>query len=86
MSVELFFNNKKFNVKKGSSLFDYAESFGIRVPTSCQKQGKCKECLVEIIEGMECLSEPVQKESHLNGNFRLSCRTKIIADSGVIRC
>jgi uncharacterized 2Fe-2S/4Fe-4S cluster protein (DUF4445 family) len=86
MSVELYFNNQKFNVEKGSSLFDYAESFGIRVPTSCQKQGKCKECLVEILEGMEYLSEPVQKESHLNGNFRLSCRTNIIADSGTIRC
>lgn len=86
MSVELHFNNQQFKVSKGSSLFEYAESFGIRVPTSCQKQGKCKECLVEITEGMEYLSEPVQKESHLNGNFRLSCRTKIIADSGIIRC
>ena len=86
MSVELYFNNHKFSVAKGSSLFEYAESFGIRVPTSCQKQGKCKECLVEITDGMEYLSEPVQKESHLNGNFRLSCRTKIIADSGIVRC
>lgn len=86
MSVELFFNNHKFNVVKGSSLFEYAESFGFRVPTSCQKQGKCKECLVEITEGMEYLSEPVRKESHLSGNFRLSCRTKIIADSGIVRC
>ena len=86
MSVELYFNNQKFNVNKGSSLFEYAESFGIRVPTSCQKQGKCKECLVEIMEGIEYLSEPVQKESHLNDNFRLSCRTKIIADSGIVRC
>jgi uncharacterized 2Fe-2S/4Fe-4S cluster protein (DUF4445 family) len=86
MSVELHFNNQQFNVSKGSSLFEYAESFGIRVPTSCQKQGKCKECMVEVTEGMEYLSEPVQKEAHLKGNFRLSCRTKIIADSGVIRC
>ena len=29
-----------------------------RVPTSCQKQGKCKECMVEVTEGMECLSAP----------------------------
>jgi uncharacterized 2Fe-2S/4Fe-4S cluster protein (DUF4445 family) len=42
--------------------------------------------MVEVTEGMEYLSEPVQKESHLNGNFRLSCRTKIIADSGTIQC
>ena len=86
MSLELHFNNQQFNVEKGSSLFEYAESFGIRVPTSCEKQGKCKECLVEVIEGMEFLSKPVQKEAHLQGNFRLSCRTKIIADSGIIRC
>ncbi len=86
MSVELHFNNQQFNVEKGSSLFEYAESFGIRVPTSCEKQGKCKECLVEVIEGMEYLSKPVQKEAHLQGNFRLSCRTKIIADSGIVRC
>jgi uncharacterized 2Fe-2S/4Fe-4S cluster protein (DUF4445 family) len=86
MSVELHFNNQQFNVIKGSSLFEYAESFGIRVPTSCEKQGKCKECLVEVVEGMEYLSKPVPKEAHLQGNFRLSCRTKIIADSGIIRC
>ena len=42
---------------------------------------------------MEYLSEPVQKEAHLKSstvsgknNFRLSCRTRIIADSGIIRC
>ena len=86
MSIDLHFNNQQFNVEKGSSLFEYAESFGIHVPTSCEKQGKCKECLVEIIEGMECLSKPVHKEAHLQGNFRLSCRTKIIADSGIVRC
>ena len=86
MSVELHFNNKQFKVEKGSSLFEYAESFGIRVPTTCQKQGKCKECMIEVTEGMDYLSEPVQKESHLSGNFRLSCRTKIISDSGIIRC
>lgn len=86
MSVELHFNNKKYTISPGSSLFEYAESFGIRVPTSCQKQGKCKECLVEVIEGMGLLSDPDEKESHLKGNFRLSCRAKVISDSGVIKC
>ncbi len=93
MSVELHFNNERFDVEKGHSLFEYAELVGIRVPTSCVKQGKCKECLVEITEGMECLSQPTYKEAHLRGtlalpdnNFRLSCQTKIIADSGVVRC
>ncbi len=86
MSVELHFNNLHANVAPGSSLFEYAESFGIRVPTSCLKQGKCKECLIEVTEGMECLSEKVSQEDHLRDNFRLSCRTQIIAGSGVVRC
>lgn len=86
MSVELHFNNEHASVAPGSSLFEYAESLGIRVPTSCFKQGKCKECLVEIVAGMACLSAPVTQEEHLREDFRLSCRTRIVADSGVVRC
>ena len=94
MSVTVHFNNHEIKAEKDSSLFKIAGSAGIRVPTSCITQGKCKECLVEITEGMECISEPTSKESHLShkltpsgkGNFRLSCQARIIADSGVIRC
>src|SRR5208282_686967 len=86
MRVELHFNGQRTGVTPGSSLFDYAESLGVHVPTSCRKQGKCKECVVEIVEGMECLSPPVPAEKHLQGRFRLSCSCKIIADSGVVRC
>ena len=85
-SVELHFNNQQTNVKPGLSLFEYAEALGIRVPTSCHKQGKCRECLVEIKEGMQCLSDPAPQEEHLNDGFRLSCRCRIIADAGVVRC
>ena len=86
MSVELHFNGLRTSVMPGSSLFDYAESLGVHVPTSCRKQGKCKECVVEVVEGMECLSPPVPAEKHLQGRFRLSCSCKIITDSGVVRC
>src|ERR1039458_1449397 len=86
MSVELHFNGQRTSVKPGSSLFDYAETLGINVPTSCQKNGKCKECVVEVVEGMERLSKPVPAEKHLRDNFRLSCSCKIISDSGVVRC
>ena len=86
MSVELHFNNQRQDVAPGSSLFDYAESLGIKVPTSCRKQGKCKECVVEVIEGMDCLSARVPAEKHLKGNFRLSCSCRIVQDSGVVRC
>ena len=94
MSVTVHFNKHEIKAEKKSSLFEIAVSAGIRVPTSCITQGKCKECLVEISEGMKYLSEPTSKESHLSrkftpsgkGNFRLSCQTRIISDSGVIRC
>ncbi len=86
MSAELYFNNIKSIVSPGSQLHEYSESMGIRVPTSCNRQGKCKECIVEVTEGMELLSSPTEKESHLKDNFRLSCQCKIITDSGVIRC
>jgi uncharacterized 2Fe-2S/4Fe-4S cluster protein (DUF4445 family) len=86
MSVELHFNNEKTSVASGSSLFEYAESMGIYVPTSCVKQGTCKECMVEIAEGMENLSARSPAESHLQETFRLSCQCRIIKDSGVVRC
>ncbi len=86
MTVELHFNNQRSDVTPGSSLFDYAESLGLKVPTSCRKQGKCKECVVEITEGLECLSDPAPQENHLKGNFRLSCCCKIVAGAGIVRC
>jgi uncharacterized 2Fe-2S/4Fe-4S cluster protein (DUF4445 family) len=86
MSVELHFNQQTSHVPPGISLFDCAESLGIKVPTSCRKQGKCKECLVEVSTGMEILSPKSPEEIHLKQNFRLSCRCKIAADSGVVRC
>ena len=86
MSVEVHFNNQRRDVAPGVSLFDYAESLGINVPTSCRKNGKCKECVVEVTEGMDCLSARVPAEKHLKGNFRLSCSCRLIKDSGVVRC
>jgi uncharacterized 2Fe-2S/4Fe-4S cluster protein (DUF4445 family) len=70
----------------GLSLFTCAETLGIPVPTSCKKQGKCKECVVEVAEGMACLTAPGPEEKHLKGNFRLSCCARIAAEQGTVRC
>ncbi|HTO02721.1 MAG TPA: 2Fe-2S iron-sulfur cluster binding domain-containing protein, partial [Opitutus sp.] len=80
MSVKLHFNGQTTDATKGVSLFTHAEDLGISVPTSCKKNGKCKECVVEVIEGMECLSQPGPEERHLKGSFRLSCCSKITTD------
>ena len=68
----------------GATLFDCAESLGISVPTSCVKQGKCRECLVEIEAGSENLTPPASQELHLQGRFRLACRT-IMVSAGEVR-
>ncbi|MGA2747458.1 MAG: ASKHA domain-containing protein [Verrucomicrobiota bacterium] len=86
MSVELHFNDRQTEAAPGASLFDCAEALGIKVPTSCRKQGKCKECLVEVTGGHQCLSPKTPEEGHLKDNFRLSCRCRIAAQSGAVRC
>ena len=59
---------------------------GVRVPTSCVAQGKCKECIVEVTSGMELLAPPTVHERHLQGAFRLSCQCRLVAESGAIEC
>ena len=86
MSIELHFNGLTTTAEAGSSLFTCAEALGIPVPTSCNKQGKCKECVVEVVEGMGCLSALTPPEKHLKGAFRLSCCARINQDEGLIRC
>ena len=86
MGVTLTINGKSIQATAGLSLFDHAEAMGIDVPTSCRKQGKCKECMVEVVEGMENLSAITEAEQHLKGNFRLSCQTYVTAQSGRVRC
>ncbi|HXT11422.1 MAG TPA: ASKHA domain-containing protein [Candidatus Angelobacter sp.] len=84
--MQLHFNLRQQDFATGLSLFDCAELMGIKVPTSCRKQGKCKECLVEVTEGMELLSPRTPEEAHLSQNFRLSCRCKIASETGLVRC
>lgn len=86
MSLEFHINGKQSPVARGATLFDCAEALGVKVPTSCHKNGKCRECLVEISEGMDLLSPRTPEEAHLKEQFRLSCRCKIAADAGVVRC
>jgi uncharacterized 2Fe-2S/4Fe-4S cluster protein (DUF4445 family) len=86
LSIDLTVNDRRMRAESGLTLFECAEELGVRVPTSCTKQGKCRECLVEITAGMERLSQKTREESHLPDNFRLSCRSTIIADSGSIIC
>ncbi len=86
MPLILDINGESLAAQPGRSLFEHAELLGVEVPTSCRKQGKCKECMLEIAAGMEALSPPSAPEAHLRGNFRLACQTYPAAASGRVRC
>ena len=86
MTATLTINGQTTEAAADRSLFDHAESLGIDVPTSCRKQGKCKECMVEVVEGVDALSPLTEAEQHLKGKFRLSCQTFITAAFGHVRC
>lgn len=86
MAVTLTINGQTLEAAAGLSLFDQAEALGIDVPTSCRKQGKCKECMVEVVQGMDSLSPRTEPERHLKGDFRLSCQTNVTGESGHVRC
>jgi uncharacterized 2Fe-2S/4Fe-4S cluster protein (DUF4445 family) len=86
MAVTVTINGESIEARSGLSLFEHAESLGIDVPTSCRKQGKCRECMVEVAEGMSALSAMTEPERHLDGKFRLSCQTFVTGTGGHVRC
>jgi uncharacterized 2Fe-2S/4Fe-4S cluster protein (DUF4445 family) len=88
MAVTLRVNGHSVPVPAGVSVFSAAEQAGVRVPTSCVTQGKCRECVVEITQGMELLTPPTEFEKHLDvrARFRLSCQCRVAADTGEIEC
>jgi len=84
--VTLTINGRSIEPSPGQSLFECAELAGIRVPTSCRMQGRCKECIVEIAGGMDLLSGPTEQERHLKTPYRLSCQCRIAAGAGHVQC
>ncbi|MGH8020971.1 MAG: ASKHA domain-containing protein [Opitutaceae bacterium] len=82
MPLAFTINGQTTALGAGESLFEAAERLGVCVPSSCRKQGKCRECLVEISAGMDLLTPRSPEESHLKDNFRLSCRCRAAEPAG----
>ena len=61
----------------GKTIFEHADLLGVKIPTSCYRNGRCHECIVEIKGGSANLSSPSDKELFLQGNFRLACQAKV---------
>ena len=64
----------------GKTVFDYANELAIEVPSSCNRTGRCHECVVEVMEGMAAFTPRNDAESFLRGNFRLACQAVIERD------
>lgn len=86
MAVLLSINGHTIEAAQGSTVFDLALQCDVHLPTSCNKNGKCKECIVEVTQGKESLAPATEAESHLSGDFRLACQCAVVADAGDVIC
>jgi uncharacterized 2Fe-2S/4Fe-4S cluster protein (DUF4445 family) len=46
----------------------------MKVPTSCRRSGRCRECVVEVTAGAEHLAPPTESETFLRPPYRLACQ------------
>ncbi|MEM3074634.1 MAG: 2Fe-2S iron-sulfur cluster-binding protein [Candidatus Pacearchaeota archaeon] len=79
-------NEKEVKENNNQDLIDKAEELG--VPFGCT-DGRCGSCRVEIIEGMENLSERTKNEIDMgfdeSDNFRLICQCTIKNKNGIVK-
>lgn len=74
----------------GHTLYDILSNCGIDPGGICGGRGYCGKCKLEIVEGVEYLSETTEVEKHylsseeLSENVRLACQAKVL-DKGRLR-
>jgi len=80
--AKLILNDEEIEVEDGENILDHIEEAG--VPIGCSN-GVCGTCEVEVLEGMENLSELNQEEEDLGmeGTKRLGCQCSI--KSGTVK-
>ena len=75
--AELILNGEEFQLEDGSPIKEKCEEAGI--PFACE-EGVCGTCVIEVVEGMENLSDFTQEELDFLGEQdfeRLACQCKI---------
>ena len=73
----LIYGKKQIPLVQGKTVFDYADDLKIRVPTSCGRTGECHECIVEIKQGSDGLTDRTESEKFLKDRYRLACQAAI---------
>ena len=74
----LYYENEECKLIADKTIFEYADTLQVRVPTSCGRSGECHECVVEINRGMSALSKSTESEHFLRDNYRLACQAKVV--------
>ena len=64
----------------GMTLFDCADELAVEVPTSCLRNGRCHECVVEVSGGEDALCARTEAESFLRLPYRLACQAVVERD------
>ena len=64
----------------GMTLFDCADELAVEVPTSCMRNGRCHECVVEVSAGEDALCARTEAESFLRPPYRLACQALVERD------
>ena len=84
----LYYGDQELELIAGQTIFDYADSLQVRVPTSCRRSGECHECIVEIRRGMEALSDPSEAEEFLRNTIASLARlgSSIAAPLSIFPC
>jgi len=68
----------------GRTLFDDADDLAIAMPASCQRSGRCHECVVEVTAGGAALTPPTESEAFLRDPFRLACQAAVATPDTLI--
>ncbi len=85
-TVSIKKTQKSFQIEKGSNLMKSLLENGRPVASSCNGDGVCAKCRIQILSGSENLSAPnetelfLREKFQLKANERISCQTEILGD------
>ena len=83
--AELIHENERRPLVLGRSLFEVADELALTVPASCRRTGRCRECVVQVTEGVEALNPRTEAEAFLPPGFRLACQATVARDDRDVR-
>ena len=75
--AELIHESRHNPLRVGQTLFEAADELAVKVPASCQRTGRCRECVVAVLEGEAQLAPPSEAERFLPHGYRLACQARV---------